>query len=76
MKIKFKQEHFSDSVREKIFDTMIDQKRRIGLREFAKTIDISPATLSRIEHGKPPDIETFFKLCHWMKKSSNEFYNY
>jgi transcriptional regulator with XRE-family HTH domain len=38
-----------------------------GLRETAKEIGISPATLSRVEGGKLPDIETFTKICQWMK---------
>ena len=76
MKIKFKQKEFSDAVKEKMFGEMAKQKNRIGIREFAKQADISAATLSRIENGRPPDIETFFKLCFWMKRSSNEFYNH
>jgi transcriptional regulator with XRE-family HTH domain len=38
-----------------------------GLRETAREIGISPATLSRVEGGKLPDIETFTKLCTWMR---------
>ena len=76
MKIKFKQKQFSEAVKEKMFTTMATEKRRIGVREFAKQAGISAATLSRIENGKPPDIETFFKLCFWMKRRSNEFYNH
>jgi transcriptional regulator with XRE-family HTH domain len=38
-----------------------------GLRETAREIGISPATLSRVEGGKLPDIETFKKLCTWMR---------
>ena len=38
-----------------------------GIREVAKEIGISPATLSRIEHGKVPDLETFRKVCRWLK---------
>jgi transcriptional regulator with XRE-family HTH domain len=33
------------------------------LREFAKKLGVSPATLSRIENGKLPDLETFSKIC-------------
>ncbi len=76
MKIKFKQKEFTEAVREKMFGEMAKNKKRIGVRTFAKQADISPATLSRIENGRPPDIETFFKLCFWMKRSSNEFYNH
>jgi transcriptional regulator with XRE-family HTH domain len=38
-----------------------------GVREVAKEIQISPATLSRIEGGKQPDIGTFGKLCRWLE---------
>jgi len=37
-----------------------------GVREVAKEIDISPATLSRIEGGRQPDLGTFTKLCTWL----------
>jgi transcriptional regulator with XRE-family HTH domain len=75
-KIRFKQKLFSATVQQIMFLRMAEQKRRIGLREFAKQIGISSATLSRIENGKTPDLETYFKLCFWMKKSTNEFYNH
>lgn len=47
-----------------------------GLREVAAEISkqfgtISPATLSRIEAGKQPDIETFTKLCKWLEVDPN-----
>jgi transcriptional regulator with XRE-family HTH domain len=38
-----------------------------GVREVAKEIDISPATLSRVERGYMPDLETFGKICRWLK---------
>jgi transcriptional regulator with XRE-family HTH domain len=38
-----------------------------GLREVAREIKISPATLARIEAGNLPDIETFTKICSWME---------
>ena len=37
-----------------------------GLREVAKEMEISPATLSRIETGRQPDLETFSKVCKWL----------
>jgi transcriptional regulator with XRE-family HTH domain len=36
------------------------------LREAARTIGISPATLMRVESGRVPDVETFGKLCNWL----------
>lgn len=45
-----------------------------GLREVAIEIgNISPSTLSRIENGKMPDIETFLLLCDWLEVSAAEF---
>lgn len=38
-----------------------------SLREASKLIGISPATLSRIENGKVPDLDTFSKLCKWLE---------
>ena len=37
-----------------------------GIRDIAAQIGVSPATLSRIENGKLPDLETFPKLCRWL----------
>lgn len=36
------------------------------LRDVAKELDLSIATLSRIENRKAPDVETFARLCHWI----------
>lgn len=38
----------------------------VGVRATAAEIGISPATLSRIERGHTPDLETFAKLCRWL----------
>jgi transcriptional regulator with XRE-family HTH domain len=38
-----------------------------GVRDAAKEIDISPATLSRVERGYMPDLDTFGKICRWLK---------
>src|SRR5215203_5798700 len=46
----------------------IKQKRgNRGIREVAKEIGISPATLSRIEAGKQPDLERFTAICRWLE---------
>ena len=37
-----------------------------GIREVAKEIGISHATLSRVERGYLPDLETFRKTCEWL----------
>jgi transcriptional regulator with XRE-family HTH domain len=38
----------------------------MGIRAAAGEIGISPATLSRIEHGRVPDLETLRKVCAWL----------
>ena len=38
-----------------------------GLRETAREIGTSAPTLSRIESGKMPDLQTFGKLCRWLE---------
>lgn len=38
-----------------------------GLREVAHEIGVSPATLTRIEAGRLPDLLTFRKICAWLK---------
>ena len=45
----------------------VKQKRGgMGIRAAAKEIGISPATLSRIETGKQPDLRSFKLLCEWL----------
>jgi DNA-binding Xre family transcriptional regulator len=38
-----------------------------GIRDVAKDIGISPATLTRVEGGRLPDLGTFQKICTWLK---------
>lgn len=47
----------------KLSKLLVAKRGERGVREFAREIGISAATLSRIERGKLPDIETFGKLC-------------
>lgn len=44
-----------------------------GIREAAKEIGVSPATLSRVENGKIPDLETFGLICTWTGDSPSTF---
>jgi transcriptional regulator with XRE-family HTH domain len=37
-----------------------------GIREAAREIGISHATLSRVERGHLPDLENYQKICKWM----------
>ena len=58
-----------------LFASMIKSKRgKMGLREAAKNIgNISSATLSRIEQGKLPDVETFITICKWLNVNTDTF---
>ena len=48
--------------------TIVRQKRGDrGLRAVAAEIGTSAPTLSRIESGKMPDIQTFGKICRWLE---------
>jgi len=45
-----------------------------GLRETAAEIgNISSATLSRVELGNFPDVETFIRLCEWLEMPTDTF---
>jgi transcriptional regulator with XRE-family HTH domain len=44
-----------------------ERRGYLGVRDLADTIGVSAATLSRVERGKLPDIETFAKICRWLK---------
>lgn len=47
--------------------TIVREKRGTrGLRTVASEIGTSAPTLSRIESGKMPDLQTFSKLCRWL----------
>ncbi|MEM7759611.1 MAG: helix-turn-helix domain-containing protein [Cyanobacteria bacterium P01_A01_bin.40] len=47
-----------------------------GLRETAKEIgNVSPSTISRVENGKTPDMDTFLALCDWLEIPPAELIN-
>jgi transcriptional regulator with XRE-family HTH domain len=54
---------------------MVKSKRgNKGLRAVAEEIGgVSFATLSRIEQGKVPDVDTFIKICKWLNVPTDTF---
>jgi len=45
---------------------VIEKRGDKGVREVAREVGTSPATLSRVERGHLPDLETFGKVCRWL----------
>jgi transcriptional regulator with XRE-family HTH domain len=54
---------------------MVKSKRASrGLRAVAQEIgDVSASTLSRIEQGSVPDVNTFLQLCKWLNVPTDTF---
>jgi len=52
---------------------LLERRGPKGVRAAAEEIGISPATLSRIEKGHMPDLETFAKVCDWLNVDPAEY---
>ena len=54
---------------------MLKEKRSSkGLRAVAEEIgEISAATLSRIEQGNLPDVDSFIRICKWLGVPTDTF---
>ena len=56
-----------ESVRMERLAKRIEERRAgKGIRAAAKEVGVSSATLSRVENGGVPDLETFVKICKWL----------
>lgn len=51
---------------------LMERRGGRGIRQVAQEIGISPATLTRVEGGRLPDIATFQKLCAWLQVNPAE----
>lgn len=69
MNYKFYSQEFSKQVKTKRVIEL-----NIGLREVAKKSKVSAATLSRIENGNIPDMESLLKVCKWLQVSPSNFF--
>jgi len=68
MKIKYDATGFGKALKTKrIIEDNID------LRELAKKTKISIATLSRVERGRMPDLNTYANLCQWLGCDPKQF---
>ena len=50
-----------------LVDQLKQKRGGQGIRKVAEQIGISAATLSRVERGHLPDLETFGKICNWLQ---------
>lgn len=56
-----------ESLSPKTLGNLLQKKRgSMGIRAASGEIGISPATLSRIENGRVPDLDTLRKVCRWL----------
>lgn len=65
--LRFTKENMRKITIEQLGAELKRERRGRGLREVAADIGISTATLSRIESGRQPDLETFSKVCKWLR---------
>jgi transcriptional regulator with XRE-family HTH domain len=49
------------------------RKGSMGVRAAAAEIGVSPTTLSRIENGHIPDMQTLEKVCRWIGEDMDRF---
>ena len=52
---------------------MQEKRAGRGVRTAAAEAGVSTATYSRVENGNMPDLNTFAKLCKWLKRDPREF---
>lgn len=58
---------------ERLANLVRSKRGNRGLRDTAKEIgNISPSTISRVENGKTPDMDTFLALCDWLEVPAAE----
>jgi transcriptional regulator with XRE-family HTH domain len=46
----------------------------ISLDKAAEEIGVSKATLSRIENNKTPEVNSFCKICSWLKTNPSDYF--
>ena len=65
----------STTLNTELLANMLKAKRgKTGLRAVAEEMGgVSVATLSRIEQGKVPDVDTFIKICRWLDVPTDTF---
>jgi transcriptional regulator with XRE-family HTH domain len=69
MKDNFDSLSFAKSIQER------RKFKKLGVREAAKEIGISAATLSRVENQRLPELVTYNAICNWLSLDMNYFFD-
>jgi len=68
MKLEFDGKSFSKKLRQKrLIDLNID------MGTASKEMNVSKATLSRVERGRTPELVTYAKMCIWLGVEMTSF---
>src|SRR5262249_3393367 len=51
------------------------QARGLSWRQLAMTAGVSPSTLTRMQQGKSPDVNTFTALTSWLDIPAERFFS-
>ena len=54
------------SLAERLSQLVVEKRGKVGIRATARQIGLSPATLSRVENGRLPDLDNFTRICRWL----------
>ena len=54
------------SLAERLGQLIAEKRGKVGIRATARQIGLSPATLSRVENGRLPDLDNFTRICKWL----------
>ena len=65
---------FDNKTFRKDFITVRLIDKNISMQQASDEIGISKATVSRIEKGKTPDIDTFLKVLKWLGYLPNRYF--
>lgn len=58
------------------FFTSLDRlrtERKLPWRKVAEQAGVSASTMTRLSHGKRPDVDSLASLCTWAKFSADDF---
>lgn len=55
------------SLAERLSRLVAEKRGNVGVRATARQIGLSPATLSRVENGRLPDLDNFTRICRWLE---------